>query len=160
VHAELIFLDFSDAMRICQWHPQDVIRKAKFVFAFENSASKDYVTEKYFHSLEVGAIPVVYRTPNIKDFEPAPNSIIATDDYQYVRPSIGRMFHVHRDWYFCFFQGFGVIHNFISRLARSQLDTRHWCFLTCAVQVTGGAGPVLAAPGAQPGRANALPRVA
>jgi hypothetical protein len=91
-------------MHICQCYPQDVIRKAKFVFAFENSASKDYVTEKYFHSLEVGAIPVVYRTPNIKDFEPAPNSIIATDDYQYVCPRIGVFLHFFKDSVFftCF----------------------------------------------------------
>lgn len=62
---------------------QELLRKAKFVLAFENSGTKDYVTEKFFHGLEAGAIPVVYRTPNIQDFEPGPHSIIMAEHFRY-----------------------------------------------------------------------------
>ena len=38
---------------------QERIKDCKFYFAFENSNCTDYVTEKFFNSIAVGAIPVV-----------------------------------------------------------------------------------------------------
>lgn len=41
----------------CAFDPraQEALRKSKFVFAVENSVAYDYVTEKYFQSLEAGS---------------------------------------------------------------------------------------------------------
>lgn len=39
---------------------RDVMRKYKFHLAFENSDTKDYVTEKMYHALQVGTVPSTY----------------------------------------------------------------------------------------------------
>lgn len=74
---------------------QDLLRKYKFVLAFENSATKDYVTEKFFDALDAGAVPVVYGAPNIHDFEPGEKSIIVADDFEYAFESLsGALYRV------------------------------------------------------------------
>lgn len=60
------------------------MRRAKFTMAFENSASKDYVTEKFFQPILDGSVPVTYGAPNIADYAPGPHSIINAFDYTYV----------------------------------------------------------------------------
>ena len=42
----------------------------KFTIAFENSVSKDYVTEKFFQPLAFGSVPIYLGAPNIDDFAP------------------------------------------------------------------------------------------
>jgi glycoprotein 3-alpha-L-fucosyltransferase len=53
----------------------------QFHLSFENSRTRDYVTEKFFQSLEAGVVPVYFGAPNIEDFEPAPNTILHIDDF-------------------------------------------------------------------------------
>jgi len=55
------------------------IGQYKFFLAFENSNCYDYVTEKFYRTLESCTIPVVMGAPNIKDFEPLPETIITVD---------------------------------------------------------------------------------
>lgn len=58
------------------------IRNYKFVIAFENAISKDYVTEKFFDPLIVGAVPIYLGAPNISNFSPGINSFINVDNYR------------------------------------------------------------------------------
>eukprot|EP00897_Mesotaenium_endlicherianum_P001770 jgi/Mesen1/1620/ME000135S00615 len=53
-----------------------VVKRYKFSLAFENSCEEDYVTEKFWGSLVVGAVPIVVGAPNIADFAPSPNSYL------------------------------------------------------------------------------------
>lgn len=53
----------------------------QFHLSFENSRTRDYVTEKFFQTLEAGVVPVYFGAPNIEDFEPAPNTILHIDDF-------------------------------------------------------------------------------
>jgi hypothetical protein len=54
----------------------DTIAKYKFTLAFENSISKDYVTEKFFDALMAGSVPVYRGAPNIGDFAPGGDCFI------------------------------------------------------------------------------------
>lgn len=48
-----------------------MFRKYKYAMALENSREKDYVTEKVYHALLSGAIPLYWGAPNIDDFLPS-----------------------------------------------------------------------------------------
>ena len=52
-----------------------VLRRYPFYLAFENSDEEDYVSEKVFHALEAGVLPVYNGAPNVANFVP-PNSIV------------------------------------------------------------------------------------
>jgi len=60
---------------------RDVMRKYKFHLAFENSDTKDYVTEKLFQALQVGTVPIYMGAPNIDDFSPSNHSVIKVSDF-------------------------------------------------------------------------------
>jgi alpha-1,3-fucosyltransferase 10 len=49
---------------------QQTIARYKFTFAFENSISRVYVTEKFFDPLLAGSVPVYLGAPNIEEFAP------------------------------------------------------------------------------------------
>lgn len=58
---------------IAERYPQKlcVFRKYKYAMALENSREVDYVTEKVYHALLSGAIPLYWGAPNIEDFLPS-----------------------------------------------------------------------------------------
>ncbi|KAH9588860.1 Glycosyl transferase family 10 [Trypanosoma melophagium] len=62
-----------DCAAIAGRYPQKlcVFRKYKYAMALENSREKDYVTEKVYHALLSGAIPLYWGAPNIDDFLPS-----------------------------------------------------------------------------------------
>jgi len=60
----------------------ELLQTYKFYLVFENSNSRDYVSEKYFHALAAGTVPVYLGAPNIDDFKPAPRSVIKTSEFQ------------------------------------------------------------------------------
>ena len=47
-----------------------VLRQYPFYLALENSDEPDYVSEKVFHALEAGVLPVYAGAPNVADFLP------------------------------------------------------------------------------------------
>jgi hypothetical protein len=54
---------------------RETLRRYRFAFAFENSIATDYVTEKLFEPLLLGAVPVYRGAPNVAEFAP-PHSFI------------------------------------------------------------------------------------
>lgn len=59
----------------------NITSQYRFTLAFENSIARDYVTEKLYHALVVGSVPVYWGAPNVERFLPAPNAAIRVDDF-------------------------------------------------------------------------------
>jgi hypothetical protein len=54
----------------------DLIARYLFTFAFENSISDDYITEKLWQPLYAGSVPVYYGAPQYRDFLPCSHCVI------------------------------------------------------------------------------------
>ena len=52
-----------------------------FCFAFENSDQPGYASEKYYHALASGCLPVYMGAPDIDLYLPAPNAVIHANDF-------------------------------------------------------------------------------
>eukprot|EP01117_Protostelium_nocturnum_P016443 TRINITY_DN6505_c0_g1_i1.p1 TRINITY_DN6505_c0_g1~~TRINITY_DN6505_c0_g1_i1.p1 ORF type:complete len:332 (-),score=92.28 TRINITY_DN6505_c0_g1_i1:342-1337(-) len=59
----------------------DLMTKYKFYLAFESHRATDYVTEKFFHPLYAGTIPIYLGAPNIEEFAP-PHSYIDYNSFK------------------------------------------------------------------------------
>lgn len=57
----------------------------KFTLAFENAIAADYVTEKFFHPLIMGSVPIYLGAPNIDKFAPAGHCFINVHDFPSVK---------------------------------------------------------------------------
>lgn len=57
------------------------ISKYKFHLAMENAICPDYMTEKLWRPMHVGAIPVYRGSPSVRDWMPDDHSIILIDDF-------------------------------------------------------------------------------
>jgi glycoprotein 3-alpha-L-fucosyltransferase len=71
---------FPDAPPLKENKPSRMA-KYKFHLAFENSKTPDYVTEKYFESIETGTLGVYLGAPNIRMYEPQENAILRVQDF-------------------------------------------------------------------------------
>ncbi|ODM96981.1 Alpha-(1,3)-fucosyltransferase C [Orchesella cincta] len=60
---------------------EQLAKDYKFYLAFENALCVDYVTEKFFRTLELGIVPVVYGGADYDLIAP-PNSFINVDSFQ------------------------------------------------------------------------------
>eukprot|EP00850_Spirogloea_muscicola_P019814 SM000200S05804 [mRNA] locus=s200:10930:12586:+ [translate_table: standard] len=67
----------------------------KFSLAFENTNEKDYVTEKFWQSLVVGAVPIVVGAPNILDFAPSNISVISINGLEDVPQVANKILQVN-----------------------------------------------------------------
>lgn len=54
----------------------ELIGRYRFTLAFENAREPDYVTEKFYHPLIAGSVPVYLGAPNVDEFAPAPRCFI------------------------------------------------------------------------------------
>jgi hypothetical protein len=61
------------------------IAEYKFSLAFENAIATDYVTEKFFHPLVVGSVPVYLGAPNVREFAPGEHCYIDVNDFPSIR---------------------------------------------------------------------------
>jgi len=62
------------------WMNVGVYSRYKFALCFENTATDYYVTERLFHALESGTLPVYFGAPNV-DLPIPPHSVIFVADY-------------------------------------------------------------------------------
>ena len=58
-----------------------LLGKYKFVIAVENAVCDDYVTEKLWRTLMVGAVPIYLGAGNIEDYLPNQNSAVLVKDF-------------------------------------------------------------------------------
>jgi len=76
---------FSRTRRRGNWEDKklDFLRKShyKYILAFENIVESDYVTEKVFHGLLTGIIPIYYGDRSVFDYIPGNHTIIYAPDY-------------------------------------------------------------------------------
>nr|XP_060625159.1 alpha-(1,3)-fucosyltransferase 11 isoform X1 [Anolis sagrei ordinatus] len=58
-----------------------LISQYKFHLAMENAICQDYMTEKLWRPMHVGAVPVYRGSPSVRDWMPDDHSIILIDDF-------------------------------------------------------------------------------
>ncbi len=76
------FVDRANSWGAGVWESvRKTIRNYRFYLAFENSRTTDYVTERVFHALVEGTVPVYRGAPNICEFMPADDAVICADDF-------------------------------------------------------------------------------
>jgi hypothetical protein len=75
----------------------DVLPGYKFYLAFENSLSRDYVTERLFHALAAGTVPVYCGAENIDDFLPGDNAVINVRDFAGPRELADYLLYLDQD---------------------------------------------------------------
>ncbi|XP_055079805.1 4-galactosyl-N-acetylglucosaminide 3-alpha-L-fucosyltransferase 9-like isoform X2 [Periophthalmus magnuspinnatus] len=85
----------------------EIITSCKFYLSFENSIHKDYITEKFYMPLKLGAVPVVLGPPreNYEAHAPA-ESFIHVDDFASPKELAERLqhLHLHPDQYMDYFE--------------------------------------------------------
>jgi len=73
------------------------IARYRFTLAFENSCTRDYVTEKFYAPLCVGSVPVVLGAPNIDQLAPADNCYLDVRDFSDPAALAARLLALSRD---------------------------------------------------------------
>ena len=61
------------------------VAKYKFIIAVENAVCDDYVTEKLWRTLQVGAVPIYLGAPNIEALLPREKAAVLVKDYASVK---------------------------------------------------------------------------
>lgn len=83
----------KDAPASNSWHATkiDLIKKYKFTCAFENSNTKDYITEKLFGPFAAGSVPVHMGVKNVHSFSPSPKSALSVHDFDSAKDLVAFM---------------------------------------------------------------------
>lgn len=74
-----------------------LLAKYKFVIAIENAVCEDYVTEKLWRTLQVGAVPIYLGAPNIEEYLPHPKAAVLVRDYDSVEDVAQVVLGLHKD---------------------------------------------------------------
>eukprot|EP01102_Stenamoeba_stenopodia_P000252 TRINITY_DN1021_c0_g1_i3.p1 TRINITY_DN1021_c0_g1~~TRINITY_DN1021_c0_g1_i3.p1 ORF type:complete len:259 (-),score=56.23 TRINITY_DN1021_c0_g1_i3:45-821(-) len=61
---------------------EELLRRYKFVLAYENNEYEDYVSEKFYQPLVHGCVPVYLGAPNIDDYILFPNSVVRANGFK------------------------------------------------------------------------------
>jgi hypothetical protein len=65
---------------------REFLSRYKFYIALENSECQDYLTEKYWRSLQLGLIPIVWGTAEgVDDFAPTNRSVVKVSSFKTIR---------------------------------------------------------------------------
>nr|Q6NTZ6.2 RecName: Full=Alpha-(1,3)-fucosyltransferase 10; AltName: Full=Fucosyltransferase X; Short=Fuc-TX; Short=FucT-X; AltName: Full=Galactoside 3-L-fucosyltransferase 10; Short=Fucosyltransferase 10 [Xenopus laevis] len=60
-----------------------ILGQYKFILAFENAVCEDYITEKLWRPLKLGAVPVYFGAPNVEDWLPSNKSAIIVSRFSH-----------------------------------------------------------------------------
>ncbi|XP_028914910.2 alpha-(1,3)-fucosyltransferase 11 [Ornithorhynchus anatinus] len=60
----------------------DFLSRYKFHLALENAICEDYMTEKLWRPMHLGAVPVYRGSPSVRDWMPDGRSVILVDDFE------------------------------------------------------------------------------
>lgn len=71
--------------------------RAHRYLAFENSAIKDYVSEKVFDGILAGTVPVYFGAPTVDKLLPSPSAIVKISDFPGPRELAAYLTNVGRD---------------------------------------------------------------
>ena len=74
-----------------------LLAKYKFIIAFENAVCPDYVTEKLWKALQVGAVPIYLGAPNVEEYLPNPGSAVLVKDFDSVEAVAEHVLRLDRD---------------------------------------------------------------
>ena len=106
-----------------------VLPRYKFYLAFENSITTDYVTERVFHALTCGVVPVYLGAGNVREFMPHDDALIDASDFPSVRALADYLLELdaddaayarHLNW-----KSDGVLNGFASLLDLGSSDPQH-----------------------------------
>jgi hypothetical protein len=75
----------------------EVLPRYKFYLAFENSIAADYVTERVFHALVRGVVPVYRGAPNVREWMPDDDALIDASDFASARELADYLRQLDRD---------------------------------------------------------------
>lgn len=83
---------------VSQQEYKDIISSCKFYLSFENSVHKDYITEKLFNALDLGAVPVVFgpSRQNYERFVPG-DAFVHVDDFPSTRALAKHLLRLHHN---------------------------------------------------------------
>ena len=74
-----------------------LLAKYKFVISIENAVCDDYVTEKLWRTLQVGAVPIYLGAPNIEEYLPHPRAAVLVKDFGSVEEVAELVMQLDRD---------------------------------------------------------------
>ena len=74
-----------------------ILSKYKFVLAIENAVCPDYITEKLWKVIQVGAVPVYFGAPNIQEWLPNELSAILVEDFASAKDLADHLHHLNRN---------------------------------------------------------------
>ena len=90
-----------------------LLSQHKFNLCFENSHAKGswnqrkiffnwskkqgYITEKYWQTLVTGTVPIVLGAPDIRKYQPSPNSILVVEEFKTIKDLANEMIRLSKD---------------------------------------------------------------
>jgi len=75
----------------------NLLAKYKFIISIENAICDDYVTEKLWRTLKVGAVPIYLGAKNIEQYLPNKKSAVLVKDFNSVEDVANHIKMLHRD---------------------------------------------------------------
>jgi len=75
----------------------NLLAKYKFIISIENAVCEDYVTEKLWRTLKVGAVPIYLGAPNIEEYLPNKKSAVLVKNFNSVEDVANHVKLLHSD---------------------------------------------------------------
>ncbi|XP_069609350.1 alpha-(1,3)-fucosyltransferase 11 [Ranitomeya imitator] len=99
----------------------------KFHLAMENAICADYMTEKLWRPMHIGAIPVYRGSPSVNDWMPNNHSIILIDDFATPKELAAFIVSLDKDDdLYLRYLGYKKPGGIVNRLLLASMETREW----------------------------------
>jgi len=111
----------------------NLLAKYKFIISMENALCEDYVTEKLWRTLKVGAVPIYLGALNIEEYMPNEKSVILVKDFTSVKAVADLVTMLHNnDTEYKKYLGHKLAHNrdkrglVTNQLLKDMVHSRKW----------------------------------